>query len=172
MKNTKRILILIILLTLNFSIKTFGKELSGKTALSKSETLLWSISDFNPKKHYISYCWLDTPRTKYPCKIDYKNWYGLDFPNELPKTEFIYLKIKIEGKIIDLNTSTMFNPLYTLYRLSDDQFKLKKFKGYYILYSFFADGAATYTVHWRIENGKSTRLKISRDETDFKWQLE
>ncbi len=153
-------------------VKLYAKVLSGKIILLNKVSLVWTISDFNRRKHQITYCEIDSPKIKYPCLIDGKEWYGYDFPNELPKIEFISLQIKIDNQLINLNTSTMYNPVYTLADLNSMQFRLKNFSNHHILYAFFADGAATYTVHWRIKNGESEILKISRDDADFSWQFE
>lgn len=152
--------------------KSNAKVLSGEIILLHKATLIWKISDFNRHQHQITYCEIDTPKMKYPCLIDGKKWYGYDFPNELPKIEFKSLQLKLDNQLIHLNTSMMFNPVYALVDLNSIQFRLKKFSDHHILYAFFADGAATYTVHWRIKNGESEILKISRDDADFSWQFE
>jgi hypothetical protein len=171
MKLTLKVLT-IFLTIFAISISTYGKSLSGEIQLFNNATVLWKISNFNRAKHNITYCQYDTPKLKYPCLIDKKKWYGSDLPYDQPKIEFVYLKLRVNKQIIVLNTNSLYNPVYSLYKLNSHQFKLKKISNYYILYSFFADGAATYTVHWKIENGKSTRIKVSRDESDFEWQFE
>ena len=63
----------------------------------------------------------------------------------------------------------MYNPRFG-FELSSQQFKIIKKAHDYLLYGYFSDGAGSYTAHWKITNGKSFRLKISNDESDFKWQ--
>jgi len=65
----------------------------------------------------------------------------------------------------------MFNPNFSG-TLFESQFKLKRYKDYFILFAFFSDGAGSYSAHWKIENGKSERIVLSIEEEFFEWQLE
>jgi len=132
-------------------------------------TLTGMIEKFNASMHKIDTC-SDNFGNKYICKIDKKVWYGSDRGLELPRNKLLWLKIKIKNKSIPLNVAGMFNPAFE-YELSSNQFKLKKGKNGYILYSFFSDGAGTYTAYWEINNYKSHRILISTNEKYFSWQL-
>jgi hypothetical protein len=104
----------------------------------------------------------------YICRIDGKKWYGSDQGLELPRSELNKLTISINNKPFALNIADMFNPVYS-FELNPEQFKVEKKGVSYFLFGFFSDGAGTYTAHWKISGGKSTRLKISNNEKDFTW---
>ncbi|GEN75215.1 hypothetical protein CHA01nite_09550 [Chryseobacterium hagamense] len=106
---------------------------------------------------------------RYICTIDNKDWYGSDFKMDLPKNELKLLVIYIKGKYIELDISQMFNPNLTG-ALNNYQFKLTYYAGFYLLYGFFSDGAGAYTAQWKIQNGKTDRIKLSNEDKDFKWQ--
>ena len=65
----------------------------------------------------------------------------------------------------------MFNPNFSGY-LDENQFKLVKYNDYFILYSFFSDGAGSYSAHWKIKNDIAERIVLSNDEKYFEWQLD
>jgi len=160
---------LISILLLTFLDVSSQKRISV-VKLTDSITLTGMIEKFNATMHEVDTC-SDSFGNKYICKIDQKVWYGSDRGLELPRNQLLWLKIKIKNKNIHLNVSGMFNPAFE-YELSKKQFKLKNRKSGYILYSFFSDGAGTYTVYWEINNYKSRRILISTDEKHFSWQLE
>jgi hypothetical protein len=142
---------------------------TGSLDLKKSITLSWVITKFEAKVHKLSYC--NEGSQKYLCKIDGKEWYGSDRSPVSPKNQLDRLTLKIGKQTYRLKTDKMFNPNYSG-QLYAKQFKIKRFKNYYRLYSFFSDGAGTYTVYWRIAGGKSSRELISTSEEDFSWQFE
>ena len=142
---------------------------SGKTDLTDKINLRWTIKEFDKENHKIEYCENEYQDAQYICKIDNKLWYGSDFRMDLPKNELKKLSIFINNKYLELDVSEMFNPNLSG-ELNKDQFKIVKKSNYYILYGYFSDGAGTYTTNWKIEDGKSFRGTISKDEEDFEWQ--
>jgi len=152
--------------------------ITQQTALSQTHTSTVVISDgisltgiikqFVPSKHNIDTC-KDEFNNKYICKIDGKAWFGSDRSLELPRNQLVSLNIEIARKSIKLDVSKMFNVAYS-FELQARQFKLKEIKGGHLLYSFFSDGAGTYTVYWKIKNNIAKRILISSDEKYFSWQ--
>jgi hypothetical protein len=159
----------IIILISTFSIAVFSQTKRGSLKLSKEAILFWEIKDFNKQKHSFKTC--SFPGGKYICEIDGKKWFGSDYGMTLPKNQLTKLEIKIKDRFYKLETSQMFNPNYSG-ELSEIQFKLKKFKNFYRLYSFFSDGAGSYSAYWKIEEKSSKREILSNDEKYFEWQLE
>jgi hypothetical protein len=155
------------ILTLFFSVAN-GQKITSTVSLSDHIKLKGIIERFDASKHKIDTCTYEFT-FKHICRIDGKKWYGSDQGLELPRTHLKQLKIYINKKPVSLDVSGMFNPRFG-YELSEKQFKLVKKGTQYLLYGYFSDGAGTYTAHWRISNGKSTRIKISNDERDFTWQ--
>jgi hypothetical protein len=147
---------------------TFGQT-KGKIRLGKNIVLNWEIQNFDKTKHTFEYCLKS--ELKYLCKIDNQEWFGSDNGIEFPKNQLTKLNLKIGTQNYDLETSKMFNPNFSDY-LSGHQFKLVTNKNYKILYSFYSDGAGTYTAHWKIENGKAERIILSKHEEYFEWQTE
>lgn len=145
-----------------------GQKTTSTVSLSDNIKVTGVIEKFDASKHKIDTC-TNEFTFKHICRIDGKKWYGSDQGLELPRTQLKQLKIFINNKPISLDVSGMFNPRFG-YELSEKQFKLVKKASQYLLYGYFSDGAGTYTAHWKISNGKSTRLKISNDEKDFTWQ--
>jgi len=143
---------------------------SGAIDLADKINLRWEIINFKSQNHHIEYCENTHQDARYICSIDHKEWFGSDFKMDLPKYELKSLTIYINGNSIRLEVSQMFNPNNSG-ELNKDQFKIKKYKDFYILYGFFSDGAGTYTAHWKIQNGKSERIIISNEDEDFEWQI-
>jgi len=150
--------------------ESYSQTQSGEIALGKNISLLWTTIVFKQTEHKI-----EVSKTEfgdnYICKIDGKPWFGSDFGIEKPRNQLIKLTFKINGKETELDVTNMFNPSFEGI-LSEHQFLLKKEVGFYRLYSFFSDGAGTYTVHWKIVNESSVREVISSDERYFYWQNE
>jgi hypothetical protein len=138
--------------------------------LAEGIELTGVVEKFSADKHRIDTC-TDKFKNKYICRIDGNVWYGSNQGMKLPRNQLKKLTIHIGGKPIVLDVSQMFNPQFD-YKLNPDHFKLQKKGNGYYLYSFFSDGAGTYTVHWKIDKRKSTRVKISNDEKDFAWQTQ
>jgi len=158
----------IILILFLISNLTFGQT-KGKIQFGKNVTLEWEIQNFDKTKHTFEYC-LEN-KFKYLCKIDNQQWFGSDNGIEFPKNELTKLNLKIGTQNYNLETSKMFNPNFSGH-LSKHQFKLVSNQKHQILYSFYSDGAGTYTAHWKIENGKAERIILSRNEEYFEWQTE
>ena len=145
-----------------------AQKKNSTIVLTDEVKLTGEIEKFNAAKHRIDTC-TNEFANKYICRIDGRKWYGSDQGLELPRNQLNKLKIYINNKPVVLNVSQMFNPRYG-YELNSEHFKVIRKKSVYYLYGFFSDGAGTYTAHWKIYNGKSSRLKISNDEKDFAWQ--
>lgn len=158
----------ILILTI-FSIAVFSQTKKGSLKLSKEAILFWEIKDFNIKKHTFKIC--NSLGGKYICEIDGKKWFGSDYGMVFPKNQLTKLEIKIKDRFYNLETSQMFNPNYSG-ELNEIQFKLKKFRNFYVLYSFFSDGAGSYSAHWKIQKNSSKREVLSNDEKYFEWQLQ
>jgi hypothetical protein len=90
---------------------------------------------------------------------------------EYPKNELTKLFLNIGKEKYQLLTSKMYNTNFSGF-LIKNQFKIIKNKDYYILYSFYSDGAGSYSAHWKMKNGKSERIVLSREEEYFEWQTE
>jgi hypothetical protein len=88
---------------------------------------------------------------------------------ELPRNELRSLFVEIEGRRTDLEVDGMFNPNFNN-ELRREQFRVEQVPEGHMLYAFFADGAGTYTAHWRIVDGRAERLVLSNNEEDFLWQ--
>ena len=136
--------------------------------LSKDAKIVSVVKKFQPSKHKMDTC-KDEFSNSYICRIDRKAWFGSDRSLAHPRSEFVSFYLVLKGKRIQLNTEGMYNPSFSYY-LTPNRFKLVQSGKQYMLYSFFSDGAGTYTVHWRISGGKSNVAVISNDEEDFKWQ--
>ena len=160
----KKILLFLFLI----SNLTFGQT-KGEIQLGKNVVLNWEIKNFDNTKHTFEYC--KESDWKYICKIDNQEWFGSDFGMEFPKNELTKLNLIIGTENFDLETSKMYNPNFSGY-LSSNQFKLVDKGNYKILYSFHSDGAGSYSAHWKIENGKTERIILSREEEYFEWQNE
>ena len=137
---------------------------SGTIALSDSITLSWTIKVFIQKEHQISYC--NDGYQKYLCKIDNKEWFGDERSEALPVNQLVKLALKIGNRSYNLLTTKMFNPNFSG-QLYKHQFNIKKYDKYYMLYSFFSDGAGTYIARWKIFNDRAVRVLISNKEEDF-----
>ena len=142
-------------------------QTTSTVRLDSTIVLTGVIKKFVSKNHKVDTC-NDEFGNRYICKIDGRKWFGSDQVLDLPRNQLISLSIKLKNVSIPLNVEGMFNPSHGF--LKKRQFKLKKLKAGYILYAFFSDGAATYTVYWKIDKEKSRRVKISNDEADFQWQ--
>ena len=149
--------------------KEFKNYRFGRIDLTSTINLRWRIKDFKASENDIEYCENESQNVKYICEINNEDWYGSETKTELPKNELKSLAIFIDGKYIKLEVSQMFNPNFSG-ELNKDQFQIKKFKHFHLLLGFFSDGAGTYTVHWKIQDGKAERIKISNDDVDFQWQ--
>ena len=147
-----------------------AQKTTSTVSLRDNVKLTGVIERFDMSEHKIDTC-TNKFSLKYICKIDGRKWYGSDQGLELPRTRLMQLKIQINNSQISLDVSGMFNPRFG-YELSEKQFKLVREHKDYLLYGYFSDGAGTYTAHWKISNGKSTRVKISNDEKDFTWQTD
>lgn len=147
-----------------------AQQKSSTISLAGGIKLTGVIENFNVSKHKIDTC-RDEFSNKYICRIDGKKWYGSDQGLELPRNQLNKLTIYINKQPIALNCSGMFNPVYA-YEFDPQQFELKNKGNNYYLFGFFSDGAGTYTAHWKISDGKSTRVKISNDEEDFSWHVQ
>ncbi|SIT18059.1 hypothetical protein [Chryseobacterium gambrini] len=151
------------------TIKEFENSRTGRIDLTSTIILRWRIKDFKANENDIEYCENESQNVKYICEINNEDWYGSETKTELPKNELKSLAIFIDGKYIKLDVSQMFNPNFSG-ELNKSQFQIKKFKHYYLLFGFFSDGAGTYTAHWKIQNEKAERIKISNNDEDFQWQ--
>lgn len=159
------------LLVLFFGFAAAQAQINSSSIQLNSKTRLTAVIEtFDPSKHKIDTC-RDALLNRYICRIDGNKWYGTDQGIELPRNQLKKLTIHFKGKDILLETACMFNPTFSS-ELKSGQFKFKRDGRLYFLYGFFSDGAGTYTAHWRIWNGKSTRIKISGDENDFSWQFD
>ena len=147
---------------------TFGQS-KGEINLDKNITLQWEIQNFDKTKHSFEYCMQSN--WKYICKIDNQEWFGSDYGMEFPKNELTNLTLIIEKQNINLEVTKMFNPNFSGF-LSKNQLKIVKKNEVYFLYSFFSDGAGSYSAHWKIEKGKAERIVLSNEEKYFEWQLE
>ena len=144
-------------------------QTKGRFNIYTNVTLDWEIQEFEKSKHKFDYCiesgW------KYICKIDDSEWFGSDLGMEYPKNQLAKLVLTIGNQKYQLLTSKMFNPNFSGY-LDENQFKLVKYNDYFILYSFFSDGAGSYSAHWKIKNDIAERIVLSNDEKYFEWQLD
>ena len=143
-----------------------AQTINSRIDLDKKIYLEASVMKFNPKEHKLDTCdsglgW------KMICLIDNNIWFGSDDGLALPQYQLTKLTISISGKKIPLDVTGMFNPTYTG-KLFLRQFYIEKDQPGYALYGYFSDGAGTYMALWKIVKGKSMRLKISRDEADFR----
>jgi hypothetical protein len=142
----------------------FGQSITSSVRLPGGAELRSVIAAFKKDAHRV-----DTCQRSYICKIDGREWYGLDRGLDLPKNELVSLKLKVKGRFVNLPVAGMFNPNYSG-RLSAKQFSLKSDRGAYMLYGYFSDGAGSYTAHWRVKGNRAERIVISTDESDFSWQ--
>jgi hypothetical protein len=143
-----------------------AQTINSRIELDKKIFLEASVKTFNPKEHKLDTC--DTGQGwKMLCLIDNNLWFGSDDGLAPPRYQLNKLTITISGKKIPLDVTGMFNPTYTG-KLFLKQFYLEKDQPGYALYGYFSDGAGTYMALWKIVKGRSMRLKISRDETDFR----
>lgn len=165
MKHIFKIIFFLFIIT-----ESYAQTQSGEITLEKNISLSWTTKVFKETEHKI-----EVSKTEfgdnYICKIDGKPWFGSDFGMEKPRNQLTKLTLKINGKETELDVTNMFNPSFEGI-LSERQFSLKKEGEFYKLYSFFSDGAGTYTVHWKIVNGSSIREVISNDGKFFYWQNE
>lgn len=163
MKTKFTILFILSIITLSNAQQT-----KGELILGKGISLKWIVEKFIPEKHKIETCETDS-KDKFICKIDEKLWLGSDQGMELPRNQLTKLALNINSNSIELDVSNIFNASYDG-ELSINQFLIKKEGSFYKLYSYFSDGAGTYTVHWKILNNTSIREVISNDESYFEWQ--
>ena len=163
--------IFFLFISLFITFQSFSqKKVISKIRFSSDMVLTGVIEKFDSSKHTWNTCAIGTA-DKYICRIDGKPWFGSDLGYELPRNELTRLTIKIRKIEIPLNATRIFNPVNGN-ELRNEQFKLKKQGSGYILYSFFSDGAGSYTVYWKINDGKSSRIKFSNDERYFQWQFD
>jgi len=161
---------LTILLLINFISIINAQENKGIITLYQNVTLEYASEKFIPENHKIETCKSEFGY-KFICKIDGKIWFGGDIGMENPRNQLTKLVLKINSITVDLDISNMFNPSYDG-GLSKKHFLFKKEGEFYKLYSFFSDGAGTYTVHWKILGNSSVREVISGNERFFYWQNE
>lgn len=141
---------------------------SGEIALEKNVSLIWITEDFNENAHKIEVCKTEGDYS-YISKIDGKPWFGSEIGMNKPRNQLSKLTLKMNGIEIELDISYMYNPSLNGI-LSQRQFLLEKEGEFYKLYSYFSDGAGSYTVHWKIVNGSSVREVISNNERFYFWQ--
>lgn len=144
-----------------------AQTVTGEFTLEKNVSIRWVSEKFIASKHKIETC--GDKNDKFICKIDGNLWYGSDQGLELPRNQLMKLEISINGKPVQLEVKSMFNASFDG-NLSKNQFRLQREGSEFRLYSYFSDGAGTYTVHWRILGDRSIRELISTDEKYFGWQ--
>ena len=123
------------------------------------------IDEFKLAEHSIDTC-AEGIGNKYICRIDGKMWFGGGQELDIPRNKFYKLKLSYGNTHLRLDISDMYNSSYEglIYK---DQFKWRSEGNIYFLNAAFSDGAAAYSVQWRIEKGKSVRTYIESDMAEF-----
>ena len=97
----------------------------------------------------------------WPCQIDGRDFFGAD--GELPVTQVSRMELEIEGKLVSLATSGMFNPWFGA---ADPQwFRVWRHGKDWVARGFFSDAAGSYVAEWRISSLRARRTVLTNDES-------
>lgn len=107
--------------------------------------LLITERSFKPKKHKFKYQVLEGGDSILQF-IDGKHYWGSD--GDMPRKEYAKCQLKIGKKIVNLPTSTLYNPNFHLTNLYIDRATETLY-----LTAFNSDGAGGYAVLWVIQKG-------------------
>lgn len=128
----------------------------------------YEIIPFKIENHIIDTCTTENKRN-YICSIDSLSFYGTPKDLSLPVNELSSLRMTWHNMEIELPTDGIFNPNFSG-KLSPSQFKMVPISKGFALHAFFSDGEATYTVMWRVLEGRYFNRLISNKEENFYWQ--
>ena len=154
----KKIIILFFTIFVLTSQKSFSIKKECTINLSKNIKLHLYASTFDSTQHSITRCkvinwWAIS-------LINGKQVFGTDW--EMPKMQLDSAKAEINGKVIDLDVSCMYNPWFG--EIQKDFFSCKECEGGILIQGLFSDGAGTYVAQWKIVSNSSIRTIISNDE--------
>lgn len=118
------------------------------------------VMDFDTLQHSIQRCRSDHG-WDFICTIDGRPFFGLDAGNDLPRNEFVFLYLTLDGQRVDLDVSGMFNPCWDGV-IAQGMFDWHFIEKGYLLRGYFSDGAGSYIAEWTITVGSSMRTQIER----------
>lgn len=103
-------------------------------------------------------------KRKKPCSIDGTIFYG--GKGKLPTEEIIGLKFKRDGTVVNLDTSSIFNPGIKISNIKK-RFTVQEYLGRnsYRVIGYFGEGKVSYIGHWLIVNNSSIRNHLSDYES-------
>ena len=134
------------------------KKITGDFDDDTSLTLI--TKPFEQSSHKIETC----GKRKKPCFIDEQVFYGGN--GKLPTEEIIGLKFKRNDIVVELDTSSIFNP-----GISDENIK-KRFtvqeylgRNSYRVIGYFGEGEISYIGHWLIIDNRAIRNHLSDYES-------
>jgi len=129
--------------------------------------IIGKVIQFDSTHHEITRC--EVPEWSYRpvCLIDGTPFFGHDLDIALPRMQLASLSLSIDGHIVNLDVSGMFNP-NGYEPLRPDQFKMMPSDGYNAIdvIGLFSDGAGTYVAVWKVMAGGSIRTLISGSENE------
>lgn len=141
---------------------------SGQTIdLGNGIKIIGNVIQFDSTHHQITRCAVPDWSYKPVCLIDGTPFFGHDLDIELPRMQLASLSVSIDGQIVNLEVSGMFNP-NGYEPLRPGQFKMKQSDGYNAIdvIGLFSDGAGTYVAVWKVMAGGSIRTLISGSENE------
>jgi len=129
--------------------------------------IIGNVIPFDSTHHQITRCAVPEWSYRPVCLIDGTPFFVHDLDIALPRMQLASLSVSIDGLIVNLDVSGMFNP-NGYEPLRPDQFKLVQSEGYNAIdiIGLFSDGAGTYVAVWKVMAGGSIRTLISGSETE------
>lgn len=129
--------------------------------------IIGSVIPFDSTHHVITRCAVPDWSYKPVCLIDGAPFFGHDLDIALPRMQLASLSVSIEGQIVNLDVSGMFNP-NGYEQLRPGQFKIEQSDGNNAIdiIGLFSDGAGTYVAVWKVMAGGSIRTLISGSENE------
>lgn len=134
------------------------KKIAGDFDNGISLTLI--TKPFEQSSHKIGTC----GKRQKPCSIDGTIFYG--GKGKLPTEEVVGLKFKRNGTVVNLDTSSIFNPGIKVTNIKK-RFTVQEYLGRnsYRVIGYFGEGKVSYIGHWLIVNNSSIRNHLSDYES-------